>query len=388
MFFDQADIVIIGGGAMGLSCAYQLSKNSKQRIVVIEREPYLGGHTTSRCAGGFRYQYSSELNIQLSLLSYQLLTEMQHQGLRLNMQPCGYMFLLDEREDIQSYQKAVELQRSIGINTEVLTKAALERRLPMLNTEGIVEATYFQKDGLINVHDITSFFVEKSKNNNVQFYTNTEVVDTDVKEDGIHEIMTSKGSILSRIVVIAAGPWSGKIGSLYRLNLPVIPVKQQIFITDHVVLPVDDFPVVLFMKEGLGFHREGEGILSEMSRPPTARAKDDNRYVEVDPAWELLHCKQAINRFPALSNCRIVNRWAGYYEVTPDENPIIGPIDSVKGLYCLAGFNGHGFMHSPACGLLMKEWISDGSAHTLNTCSFLNRRFTNHTSITEEALSF
>ena len=87
MFMDKADIAIIGGGSMGLSCAYQLSRNSKQRIVVIERESYLGGHTTSRCAGGFRYQFSNALNINLSLLSYQLLLEMQLEGLRLNIQP-------------------------------------------------------------------------------------------------------------------------------------------------------------------------------------------------------------------------------------------------------------------------------------------------------------
>lgn len=388
MFMDKADIAIIGGGAMGLSCAYQLSRNSKQRIVVIERESYLGGHTTSRCAGGFRYQFSNALNINLSLLSYQLLLEMQQEGLRLNIQPCGYMFLLEEGQDIPSYNAAVDLQRSLGINTEVLTEAMIKRRLPMLNTEGIVQATYFQKDGLINVHDVTSYYIEKSKKSNVQFYTDTEVVDVDLKDNGMHEIITSRGSILSRIVVIAAGPWSSRIGSLYHINLSVMPAKQQIFITDHVSLPSENFPVVLYMKEGLGFHREGDGILSEMSRPPTAVAEGESRDAEVDLKWELLHCKQAIYRFPSLSSCRIVNRWAGYYEVTPDENPIIGPIDSVNGLYCVAGFNGHGFMHSPACGLLMKEWIYEGFAHTLHMDAFLYRRFMNHTSAKEETFGF
>ena len=208
MFFEQADIVIIGGGAMGLSCAYQLSKNSCQRIVVIEREPYLGGHTTSRCAGGFRYQYSSELNIKLSLLSYHLLTEMQQEGLRLNIRPCGYMFLLDAEQEIKFYQTAVELQKSLGINTEMLSKAELKRHLPMLNTKDILEATYFQKDGLINVHDVINFYAEKSKKKNVHFYTNTEVVGAGLKEDGMHEIMTSKGNILTRIVIIAAGRYT------------------------------------------------------------------------------------------------------------------------------------------------------------------------------------
>ncbi|MDE6814993.1 MAG: FAD-binding oxidoreductase [Lachnospiraceae bacterium] len=388
MFFEQADIVIIGGGAMGLSCAYQLSKNSCQRIVVIEREPYLGGHTTSRCAGGFRYQYSSELNIKLSLLSYHLLTEMQQEGLRLNIRPCGYMFLLDAEQEIKFYQTAVELQKSLGINTEMLSKAELKRHLPMLNTKDILEATYFQKDGLINVHDVINFYAEKSKKKNVHFYTNTEVVGAGLKEDGMHEIMTSKGNILTRIVIIAAGPWSGKIGSLYHLNLPITPVKQQIFITDRVGLLKDDFPVVLYMQEGLGFHKEGEGILSEMSRPLTTVVKEESRYAEVDLAWELLHCKQAIYRFPALSSCRIINRWAGYYEMTPDENPIIGPIDSVKGLYCVAGFNGHGFMHSPACGLLMKEWILEGASHTLNISPFLNQRFYSDILTKKEMLGF
>lgn len=384
MLLDTADIVIIGGGAMGLSCAYQLSVYNDQRIIVIEREAFLGGHTTSRCAGGFRYQYSTELNINMSVLSYRILTDLQQEGLHLSMQPYGYMFLLDKWQDIQSYRTAVDLQRSLGIDTEILSKAEISRRLPMLNTEDIIEATYFQKDGLINVHDITSFYAVKAKKNNVQFYTNTEVIGAGLREDGIHEIVTSKGNILTRVVVIAAGPWSGRIGSLYHLNIPVKPAKQQIFITDDVDMRGHEFPVVIYMKEGLGFHREGRGVLTEMSQPVTEIKTGESRYVEVDSRWELLHCKQAIHRFPALSNCRIVNRWAGYYEVTPDGNPIIGPIDAVEGLYCVAGFNGHGFMHSPVCGKLICEWIREGFVHTLNMDAYLYQRFTDDVATMEE----
>ncbi len=150
-----------------------------------------------------------------------------------------------------------------------------------------------------------------------------------------------------------------------------MPLRRQIVVTTPIPEIPPDFPFVIFFREALYFHREGEGILTGKSNPN----ETPGYKLDVDPEWELIHMEEAMYRLPVLERAGLLAHWAGLYEVTPDAHPILGRIPTVDGFYVMAGFSGHGFMHGPVAGLLMAEEILDGRAHTINIDPFRYDRF-------------
>lgn len=175
--------------------------------------------------------------------------------------------------------------------------------------------------------------------------------------------MTSKGNIKCGTVINAAGPWAANIAKMIHIDLPIQPVMQQLFVTDSVKWVSKEFPVVIFIDDKLGVHQEGTGIISGLTRPDNKNGFSDNR---LDKSWEVLQCKKLLKRFPSLKKARIMSHWYGYYENTPDDYPIIGKLDEADNFYCIAGFSGHGIMHSPIAGLLLSEYILDNRTKSGN----------------------
>jgi sarcosine oxidase, subunit beta len=375
MLPKTADIIIIGAGAMGLSTAYSLVLRGYKNIVVLEKENVPGGMTTSKCAGGIRYQFSSKINIQLSILSIAMMEEIcsiLENPSAINR--CGYAFILTSQDDITSYKESIDLQHQLGIRTRWLSEDDTRRMFPMMELEDLVGATFYENDGLIDPAVITGFFIKEIKRRGVKIVTSTTVMDILLENDRIAGVVTDRGTIQTPGVVCAAGPWSAHIAGMAGVTLPVYPSHQQIFCTDAVPGIPNTFPVVIFPYRGLGFHREGDGILSGLYKP-----EDQNRSInlDVDQTWEAFHCEVALKRMPCLENANILTHWAGYYDMTPDVHPVIGEIQGVNGFYCIAGFSGHGFMHSPVCGHLLCEQIVDGEISTLNIEGLKFKRFEN-----------
>jgi len=171
--------------------------------------------------------------------------------------------------------------------------------------------------------------------------------------------------------VIAAGPWSMQVGALAGIHIPIQPIRRQIAVTAPIPNLRKEFPFVIDFSRALYFHREGNGLLTGMSN----RDEQPGFDTSVDEAWRLHHLEQAMERLPLLADAEIAAEWAGLYEVTPDDQPIIGRIPMIEGLYICAGFSGHGLMHGPAAGMLMAEEILDGRAHTIDIDSLRWGRF-------------
>jgi sarcosine oxidase subunit beta len=142
---------------------------------------------------------------------------------------------------------------------------------------------------------------------------------------------------------------------LAGLQLPILPIRRQLFLTTPIPeLPVD-FPFVIDFAQSLYFHREGEGLLIGMSNLNEKPGLDQS----VDKEFELVNFAAATTRMPLLEKASMVSHWAGLYEVTPDAHPIYGRTP-IEGFLVVAGFSGHGFMHGPISGKLMAELIVDG----------------------------
>ena len=377
---STADVVIVGGGVMGASTAYHLGLKGCQNVLLLEREPFFGTQATGRCAGGIRYQFSTEINVRLSLLSLPMLDRFEEElGQPIDRRRIGYLFLLTNAESVSRFQEVVAMQRRLGVNTEWLKPEQIAVRVPLLNLEGVLAGTNHADDGLADPNSVVQGYVSGARRLRVKLLTEVDVTGIQVEGGKIRGVVTNQGHVATPTVVNAAGPWAGEVGKMAGVDVPIVPLRRQIAVTGplHEVPP--GFPFVIDFDQSLYFHPEGDGLLTGMSNPNERVGFDQS----VDPEWELVHFEAAMKRLPLLERAGIASRWAGLYEISPDAHPILGRISQVEGLYCIGGFSGHGFMHGPICGLLLAEEILDGRAHTLDISSLYVDRFESGTALVE-----
>jgi len=366
-----ANIVIIGGGVMGASTAYHLAKRGIKEILLLEKEELFGQGATGRCAGGVRYQFSTAVNIQLSQASLPMFEHFKDEiGQEIDYHPWGYLFLLTKDEEVDIFKRNVDLQRSMGVETEWLSGDEIRRRLPMMNLDDVIAGTNHVKDGTVDPNGVVMGYIAAAQRLAVNTFNNVQVIDIQMVNGKITGVQTCAGNVSAPIVVNAAGPWSSLISQMAHVPLPVTPLRRQWLTTTSLPTLPNNFPFVIDFTQSLYFHREGDGLLTGMS----------NAYEEpgfnqhTDPNWELAHMEAAIARLPMLESAGLASRLAGLYENTPDAHPIYG-ITPVEGFYVVTGFSGHGFMHGPISGKLMSEIIVDGSAHTVDVSMLDLARF-------------
>ena len=367
-----ADIVIIGGGVMGASTAFHLVEAGQKNVVLLERDSQFGLGATGRCAGGVRYQFATEINVQLSLASMSMI---EHFNEVIGQDPyyrqCGYLFVLTKEEDIQTFQANVKMQHRLGVMTDWLDRDQVLARLPLMNFPDALGGTIHEKDGLADPNSIVMGYIQRARQLGAMTLTDVEVTGLEVKAGKILSVQTSSGVIATPIVVNAAGPWVAQIGEMAGIDIPILPVRRQMITTTPLPQLPPDFPFVIDFAQSLYFHREGEGILTGMSNPDEVPNFDQS----IDEPWELVAMEAAAKRMPMLEQAGRVAGWAGLYEVTPDAHPILGGTE-IEGFYLVGGFSGHGFMHGPISGMLMKELILEGSSSTVDVSSLDLARFT------------
>jgi sarcosine oxidase, subunit beta len=353
-----ADVVVIGGGCMGASVAYHLTRRGVTDVVVLEREKLLGTGSTGRNAGGVRHQFSNEANIRLSLESIRLLEHFESEvGQAIDFHQDGYLFLLSSDASVATFRHNVALQRSLGVDVQWLDAAEAERVAPGLDATGVLGATFCARDGIADPNGVTQGFAKAAQRAGAAIERDTEVTGIRVAAGKVAAVETTRGQIETRTVVNAAGPWARAIGRLAGVDVPVDPIRRHIFIAafdqgaaprtppSHVM--VIDFDTTFY------FHREGAGVLFGMGD------SHETPTFDTTVQWDFLPraIDVAVTRLPALAAASISHAWAGLYEMSPDGNPIIGAAPAVDGFYLVNGFSGHGFQHSPAAGRILADLV-------------------------------
>lgn len=375
----SASIVIIGGGVMGASVAYHLAVRGQKDIVLLEKEEFFGLGATGRCAGGVRYQFATEVNIKLSLQSLPMLERFPEEiGQEIDYHHCGYLIFLTEEDDVSAFHRHTELQNKLGVGTEWLNADEVRQRLPLMQLNDVLGATFNQKEGLVDPNSVVMGYVSQAQKMGVTTINNAKVISIDVKSGQVSTLHTSAGSISTPVIINAAGPWAGLIGEMAAVEIPITPIRRQMLTTTPLPEIPADFPFVIDFTQSLYFHRDGDGLLTGMSNKNEQPGFDQN----VDEDFELVNLEASIKRLPLLEKAGLASHWAGLYEVTPDAHPIFGatPVD---GFFVVAGFSGHGFMHGPIAGKLMAEIILDGQAHTVDVSMLDLARFSDNRLIHE-----
>ena len=372
MIPKSADAVIIGGGVMGVSTAYHLAARGFRDVVLLERAPFLGSEATGKCAGGIRYQFSTEINVQLSLASLPMLECFEDElGQSIDLRWTGYLFLLDNEADVTTFQHNVAMQNRLGIPSRILTQREVGERVPLLQINDILAGAYHEHDGLADPGGVVQGYAAGARRAGVQLFTGLAANGILVSGGRVVGVETAAGTIATGAVVNAAGPWAGEVAAMAGVELPVVPVRRQIAVTSPLSGLPPDFPFVIDFSRSLYFHREGQGILTGQSNAHERPGFDQS----VDHAWTEQHLEQAMVRFPLLGRAGLMREWAGLYEVTPDSHPVIDSLADPGGFCILAGFSGHGFMHGPIGGKLVAELILDGHAHSLDIRQLRFSRF-------------
>jgi sarcosine oxidase subunit beta len=379
----SAEVVIIGGGCMGASVAYHLARRGVTDVVLVERDKLLGTGSTGRNAGGVRHQFSNEANIRLSIESIGVLERFADEvGHPIDFHQDGYLFLLSTQASVETFRRNAALQRSLGVDVQWLDAPDAARLAPGIDVDGVAGATFCQRDGIADPNGVTMGFAKRAQAAGVVIERDTEVTAIRVAAGRVAAVETTRGTIDTRTVVNAAGPYARLIGRMAGVDVPVDPYRRHIFIAaldgsatnaagngpprvPSSRIMVIDFDTTFY------FHREGAGLLFGMGDPNEAPTFDTT------VQWDFLPqvIDVAVRRLPALADASISHAWAGLYEITPDANPIIGPADGVGGFYLINGFSGHGFQHSPAAGRILAD-VMTGRDPAFDLTPFTAGRFT------------
>jgi sarcosine oxidase subunit beta len=371
---ETADVVVVGGGVVGASAAYHTAAAGAGRVLLLERAEALGTGSTGACAGGFRSQFSSEVNVRLSHASVPMIVGFaEEHGMPLDVWQHGYLFLVRGDDLWSRFIAAVQTQRSLGAEVQVLGPGDARDLVPGISLDGVVGATYGPRDGIADPSGLTNGYATLARRAGAEVRTSVEVRTVRVVDGRVLGVETDAGTVDAPVVVDAAGPWAGAVAATAGVDLPLEPVPRNVVTTGPFPGVPERRTLVIDAETSFYFHREGAGVLMGMGAPDervSFETSPDERFI----AEEIL--PTAVRVFPPLGEAGLERTWAGLYEMTPDRHPILGPAPGVEGLYLANGFSGHGFQHAPVVGKLLGEMIVEGSATTVDVSSLGLERFT------------
>jgi sarcosine oxidase subunit beta len=352
---EKADIVIIGAGIVGCSIAYHLAAQGASRVVVVEKDLICSG-STGKSGGGIRQQFAAELNVQLSLASLQMFHRMRDElGIDPEFRPVGYLFMATMQKELDLFRGQAEFLQRYRIPVQIVSPEDMGRIVPYVRLDDIIGGAYCPTDGYAAPYEVTMGYASAARRLSVKIHTQRKVTGILREAGRAAGVETSRGPIHAQVVVNAAGPEGGVVGAMAGIDIPVKPYRRQIFTTG----PLPEFsrepPLTIDYHRNWYFRGEMGGCL--FSGP-----KDDESTFNTNVDWEHLaeSVAKAIARVPILERAEIKRGWAGSYDISPDNNAILGGIPELPGFFLATGHSGHGFMHGPATGKLMAELILTG----------------------------
>lgn len=355
---ETADVVIIGGGVIGLSTAYNLVKKQKLNVKVLEKELFVGAGATAACTGGIRLQFSSRLNILFSRLSLPFFKSFEEDmEYPIYYRKNGYLFLTSDQGRWENLCASVKLQNSLQVPTTLLSPAELAQTFPHLETRDLRGGTFCSEDGYADPYGVVEGYQKQAKRLGVEVLTLEEAVGIEIKNSRVCSVITPKRRLHTRYVINAAGPYAARVAKLAGVRLSVEPHRRQVFVANPMPELGKALPLTTDLDTGWYIHQELNGYIimggtDKDTAPGFNTAVDRSAFTQVAEA--------AVKRMPVLENAQIFKAYAGLRVSTPDDTPYLGETDEPRGFFCANGFTGRGFMHAPAIGLLLAEILLEG----------------------------
>jgi sarcosine oxidase, subunit beta len=368
---QTAEVVIIGGGIVGSSIAWHLTHAGCKNVLVIERETSQGKGSTGKSMGGVRAQFSTPVNIQMSLYSIPFYAKFEEVvGYPADYRPQGYLFLATKDSHLAYLRDNFARQQKLGLTTTRLLAAdEIRAMLPQLRSDDVLGGSFCSTDGFVDPYSVMNGFMTSAIEHGATLWKKTEVTGIAKDQQGAFRVETTRGQVSTRMIVNAAGAWAAQIAKFLDVDLPVEPLRRMLVPSE----PFSDFPhsspMVIDMSTGFHFRPEGRGFLLAWNDPD----ESPGYKTDFEPSFIEKILMHAADRVPAFENLPINPKraWAGLYEMTPDHHCILGPVEAVPGFFLANGFSGHGVMHSPATGKILADLILDGKTNVVDDVSVL-----------------
>ena len=381
-----AEVVIIGGGIVGSSIAFHLTAAGCKDVLVIERETAQGKGSTGKSMGGVRAQFSTPVNIQMSLYSIPFYASFDERlGFPVDYRPQGYLFCATHEKHLAYLRTNYEKQVAMGLkDVRLISGDEIRSMFPQLRSDDIVGGSFCSTDGFVDPYSAMIGFMSWAADHGARLWKNTHMTAIHRDAQGITAVETSRGPVSTRKVVNAAGAWAKQVGAMAGVDLPVEPLRRMLVPTE----PFSEFPhsapMIIDMSNGFHFRPEALGFLLAWNDPEeTPGYKTD-----FDPAFIEKILTRAADRVPAFENLAVNPKraWAGLYEMTPDHHPILGEATGTPGFFLANGFSGHGVMHAPATGKILSDLILTGKTDLIDAALVTLSRFAEGRTIHETAV--
>jgi glycine/D-amino acid oxidase-like deaminating enzyme len=386
---DMYDVIIAGGGIMGSATAYYLTRLAPGlKVAVAERDPSYARASTTLSMSNVRIQFSLKENVLISRYAFEVLDAFEEEMAvddrrpRIYFHRDGNLFLVGE-QNLQAARRAYELQLSLGCRVQWWSPDEIKARYPLYETAGIVGGTFGPDDGHFDAYAALMAYKAKARSQGAR-YLAADVARIRTAGGRAAGVQLASGETLAAgCVVNCGGAWAAQLAETAGVNLPVVPVKRQVFALDPAVKPDGPLPLTVLLS-GLYFRTETGGLIllgKSMEEDPVGFdfRWDDQRFMEI--LWPEL-----AEFVPAWDRLKLVRGWAGLYDVnTLDHNAIIGEWPEIEGLYLATGFSGHGLQQGPAVGRYLAELIAKQPV-SLDLSIFNPLRILRHTPLSEDGI--
>src|SRR5215475_1960257 len=367
-------VVVIGGGVMGTSSAYQLTRAGIRDLVLMEANELASG-SSGKPLGGVRAQFSDPANIELGARSLIAFHRFNHAfGVDIGYQQVGYLFLIRDDADVPRYQASIELQNSLGVNSRMISPATAAELSPFVDASTVVAAAWSPTDGFARPSVVVNTYAAAAAQLGAEICTASPVVGIEQADRNRVAVRTQDGRVYATPTVICTcGAWSKQIGAMVDVDLPIEPLRRQIAFTTPLYPRPPRVPFTIDYSTTAYFHcdDDGSGLLIGIADKEQPVGFDTS----VTTDWHD-QLRAALAQFaPSLTGVQFASGWAGLYEMTPDCNALIGEADTsgFRFLYA-AGFSGHGFLQGPAVGEAVRD-LYLGAKPDVDVTAFDVKRF-------------
>ncbi len=374
---ERASTVIVGGGIVGAAVAYFLTERRERDVILLERAE-LGSGTSAGGLGGIRHQFVDEFDVRLSMLAMKTWRGFDElTGARHDFRQRGYLFLANTDDGLEQLRAAMPIYERVGVNVEMVDRAAIGELVPGMRVDDLRGGRFGAEDGYGDPLQALAGFAAFAWLSGVEIRERAPVRELVRTADRVTGVRTDAGEISADRVLLATGCWTAPLAATAGVAVPIWPYRRSIMESPAIPL-LAGAPMVVEWESGFHFRPKGTALRFAMpnltadgrvekgpAAPPHA-CLGDFAPLDVPAALEPWVRARAAWRHPALADVRIRASWSCYYEMTPDDHPVVGAVPGVDGLFVAAGFSGHGFMHAPATARLVVEEMLDGRARSLD----------------------
>jgi sarcosine oxidase subunit beta len=377
-----SDVIVVGGGVNGVAIAFNLARRGV-KVTLVERESVAAGPTGRSC-GIIRQHYSHEVTARMARRGLEIFQNFDDVvGGNCDFRRTGCLVPVGSR-DVPSLEANVALQQAVGVDTRLISAEELAELEPHADFGGIAAAAYEPEAGYADAYSTANAYARRAGELGAEFLTGTRVLSVTVEGGQVKGVLTDSGPLSAGAVVLAAGPWSRRLGEACGVELPLTAARVQVGLFNRTPR-IERHGVVLDTTLGIYTRPEADDLMlvgSLETSEAEHRVEDPDRYPEgADFDRISLYSKRVVERYPAMSGASFRNGYASLYDVSPDWQPVLDELPGVERLYCAAGSSGHGFKLAPAVGEMMAALILDGKDPEDDISFFSFERFGAETSL-------